>query len=127
MERLQTFILNQDRYNELAAKVPAGGLLFNATRDLLGDETWFGDFCHGIFYAVVRQDNPDRARYIKYNQEMDAWLLRFVTVAEAKQMVRDRLATMHVEVDADLFEQAWEDSFYATISVRNIMPEDIAP
>jgi hypothetical protein len=127
MERLQTFILNQERYNELAAKVPAGGLLFNATRDLLGDETWFGDFCHGIFYAVVQRDNPERDRYIRYNLEMDAWLLRFVTVAEAKQMVRDRLATMHVEVDADLFEQAWEDSFYATISVRNIMPEDIAP
>lgn len=127
MERHQTFILNQARYNELAAKVPAGALLFNTTRDLLGDEVWFGDFCHGIFYAVVKPDNPDRARHIKYNLEMDAWLLSFVTVAEAQQMVRQRLATMHMtNIDDDLFERAWEDSFYATISVRALVPEDLA-
>jgi hypothetical protein len=52
--------------------IPARWKVYNAPRPLLGDVTWQGEFCKGIFYAAVDPDGENAGRWIEVNRRMDA-------------------------------------------------------
>jgi hypothetical protein len=79
--------------------IPANALIFNGPRPLLATEItcaeesspghpryhyleWTGNFRHGIFYAGV---DPADAHAIKYNVEMDGWVLEYHNDSEIIQ------------------------------------------
>lgn len=72
-------------------QAPAGWLVLNAPRPLMGSLQaggrpchWTGDFAHGVFYAAVDLDNADGYawEWLTRNADDDAWLCEFITPAD---------------------------------------------
>lgn len=59
----------------LPMSVPAGAIVMNAPRPLLGSETIEGEFVSGRFYAVILPDDSMAARYVEENRKLDARVL----------------------------------------------------
>lgn len=86
-------------------------ILFNAPRPLWGTNTWQGDFCHGIFYAAVAFNDPQREQMIMDATENDAWVLYFIAEDKAKATLWDEYMTKYPDLSPQVFEDHWRDSY----------------
>lgn len=85
------------------ANIPADWRIYNAPRPLYGDQTWQGDFFHGIFYAAVNLINDEANLYIQLNTNLDGWILEYVAeetaVAESLAFYREHYPADAIEID----------------------------
>ncbi|MEM8519050.1 hypothetical protein [Janthinobacterium sp. CAN_S7] len=63
----------------LSVEVPAGAIVMNAPRPLLGSLTMEGDFVSGRFYAAILPDDPMATKFIEENRKLDARVLAVVS------------------------------------------------
>lgn len=57
--------------------IPDDWLIFNASRPLVGDKTWDGDFVHGRHYAAIDPNGKYADRNIEQNRKLDGWALNY--------------------------------------------------
>ena len=68
-------------------EVPAGHVLFNASRPIFGNPLAYDEWCFGRFYTTLAPDD-DHAEYsIKQNIELDARIVILVTPEQAAEIV----------------------------------------
>src|SRR5690606_42016865 len=67
-------------------EVPAGHVLFNASRPIFGNPLAYDEWCFGRFYTTLAPDD-DHAEYsIKQNIELDARIVSFVKPVQAARI-----------------------------------------
>ena len=76
------------------------GTIFNAPRPLMGDDRWQCDFIHGIFYTAISSSDEYARQMIEKNHAQDAYVIEYVTKAEAIKLAHD-----------DYVERGYEDRF----------------
>jgi hypothetical protein len=84
---------------------PAGWVVMNAPRPLLGSQTMTGDFVTGRFYAVIAPDDLMAEKYIEENWKLDARMLIEVPREVQMEMVMGEYRDEYMEMNVDL---RWE-------------------
>ena len=59
-------------------RIPDGWIVFNASRPLIGDITWKGDFLRGVHYAAVNPNGEFSKGNIVTNSKLDASIVRYL-------------------------------------------------
>lgn len=58
--------------------VPAGWLVLNAPRPLLGTRTWEGEWGHGRHWAAIDPEDIYAPVWLRKSLELDGWVCEFV-------------------------------------------------
>jgi len=82
-------------------KVPERWIVYNAPRPLMGHEGWSGEFVHGIFYAAVNPEGEYADVYIKRNQELDGYIVRWVAKGDVLKWARRKFEDYGIREEFD--------------------------
>lgn len=92
--------------------IPEDWIICNAPRPLTGDETWEGEFQHGIFYAALNPHDFFFKISLARNQTLDAWMVLYYSEAEARACLKafypryeDKIDDLPFEIMADSFHE----------------------
>jgi len=94
------------------AIIPRDWKIINAPRPLWGNQTWRGEFRHGIFYAGLDPNDTNHEIDIKNADNLDAWELVYWTPDKAREHLKNDpkyrdYTTMIDEMDLAQLRQAF--------------------
>jgi len=84
MRTLQTYYYIGNR----PENIPENWTIWNAPRPICGNEAWDGEWLHGRFYTAIDPDDEFAEKMVTENISLDAWMIEYITIEEAKERVR---------------------------------------